>query len=363
METITYGQTVTPLMMKLHEMQLPREVIVGKGILGSIVSICTKLGFSENVIVVTGPKTHHVAGRHVMDLLEDAAIQVEAACVSTASLQEVNNVVAEIRRSRAQVVIGVGGGTKIDVAKLSAAREDVPFLSVPTTASHDGIASPMASIKGSDMPYSVKAHTPMAIIADTEIIGTADKRFTASGCGDVLAKFTAVRDWRLAHKAKDEYYGEYAASLALMSAKLVAKHADSIREEQEDGLRVLLEALISCGVAMSIAGSSRPSSGAEHSFSHALDVVAAKPAMHGEQVGVGTIMMAYLHELNWKGIKSKLQRAGAPATSYELGVEPEEVIQSLLKANTIRPERFTILSEKNLNYETAQVLAQKTGVI
>jgi glycerol-1-phosphate dehydrogenase [NAD(P)+] len=85
--------------------------------------------------------------------------------------------------------------------------------------------------------------------------------------------------------------------------------------------------------------------------------------MHGEQVGVGTIMMAYLHELNWKGIKSKLQRVGAPATSYELGVEPEEVIQSLLKANTIRPERYTILSEKNLNYEAAQVLAQKTGVI
>ena len=363
MESVVYDHLVTPSMMKLHEMQLPREVIVGKGILGSVVTICMKLGFSERVMVVTGPKTRHVAGHHVQDLLEDAAIHVDATCVSSASLKEVNNVVTEMKESCPQVIIGVGGGTKIDVAKLAAAREDVPLLSVPTTASHDGIASPMVSIKGSDMPYSVKAHTPMAIVADTAVISTADKRFTTSGCGDILAKFSAVQDWRLAHRVKNEYYGEYAASLALMSAKLVAKHADSIGAEEEDGLRVLLEALISCGVAMSIAGSSRPSSGSEHLFSHALDMVAAKPALHGEQVGVGTIMMARLHGLNWQRIKSKLGQIGAPTTCYELGADPEEVIQSLLKASTIRPDRFTILSEKSLTYESAQALAQDTGVI
>ena len=53
--------------------------------------------------------------------------------------------------------------------------------------------------------------------------------------------------------------------------------------------------MISSGMAISIAGNSRPASGSEHKFSHALDMIAPKPALHGEQCGVGTIMMMYLH--------------------------------------------------------------------
>jgi glycerol-1-phosphate dehydrogenase [NAD(P)+] len=203
----------------------------------------------------------------------------------------------------------------------------------------------------------------MAIIADTDIIVQAPNRFTASGCSDVIAKFTAVRDWYLAHKVKNEYYGEYSASLALMSAKLVAKNADEIQPGNEAGLRVLLEALISCGVAMSIAGSSRPSSGSEHLFSHALDLITSRPAMHGEQAGVGTIMMAYLQELNWQRIKSKLEKVHSPTTANELGVGSQTIIKSLVKARTIRPERYTILSEKKLTRKSAELLAKKTGVI
>jgi len=124
-----------------------------------------------------------------------------------------------------------------------------------------------------------------------------------------------------------------------------------------------LEALISCGVAMSIAGSSRPCSGSEHLFSHALDLVAPSKAMHGEQCGVGTVMMAYLCKMDWKGIKGTLQKAGAPTTAEELGVESEAVVEALVRACTIRPGRYTILEEKRLSYDSAEKLAKVTGVI
>ncbi len=349
--------------MKLHQMQLPREVVVGNGTIEFVVPICKKLGFSESAFVVTGVETYKIAGRKVMDLLKDSGISADHLLVSSSTMKEVSAVREKIEETKPQVVLGVGGGTKIDVAKLSAARQNVPFISVPTTASHDGIASPLASIKGSEKPYSVMAQAPMAIIADTSVIIHALHRYTASGCGDVIAKFTAVRDWHLAHKVNNEYYGEYAASLALMSAKLVAKNAEAIKPGDEEGLRVLLEALISCGVAMSIAGSSRPSSGSEHLFSHALDLIAPKPAMHGEQAGVGTIMMACLHGLNWHRIKSKLEKVGAPTTAAELGVEPKDVVEALVKAKEIRPGRYTILDEKKLTYESASTLAKKTEVI
>jgi glycerol-1-phosphate dehydrogenase [NAD(P)+] len=203
----------------------------------------------------------------------------------------------------------------------------------------------------------------MAIIADTDVIIKSAQRLTASGCGDVIAKVTAVRDWRLAHRIKDEYYGAYAASLALMSAKLVMENADLMKPSGEEGIRVLLEALISCGVAMAIAGSSRPGSGAEHMFSHALDSITPNTALHGEQCGVGTIMMAYLYGLDWKRIRDKLEKVGAPTTAKGLGVEPVYIVQALVKAREVRPERYTILHEKMLDEESARRVAETTGVI
>ncbi|MBS7659279.1 iron-containing alcohol dehydrogenase, partial [Candidatus Bathyarchaeota archaeon] len=268
-----------------------------------------------------------------------------------------------IKALNPDVVFGVGGGTKIDVAKLASANMKVPVISVPTTASHDGIASPLSSVKGLQKPFSIKAQTPIAIIADTNLIRKAPYRLVASGCGDVIAKITAVSDWKLAHEELGEYYGDYAASLALMSAKLVMENAEVIRSKSEEGLRVLLEALISCGVAMSIAGSSRPCSGSEHLFSHALDVIKPNCSMHGERCAVGTIMMAYLHGADWMYIRDTLKILGAPTTANELGVTAEEIGRALFMASSIRPERYTILNKLNLSFEECLRIAKITGVI
>jgi glycerol-1-phosphate dehydrogenase [NAD(P)+] len=290
-------------------------------------------------------------------------MNVDTLLVASATIKEVMAVEERINAWKPRILIGVGGGTKIDAAKLSSARQGVPFISVPTTLSHDGIASPLASVKGFDKPYSVMAQAPLAIIADTDVIAQAPWRSVISGCGDVIAKFTAVKDWELARAERNEYYGEYAASLALMSAKLVIQNAGKVQPGNEEGLRVLLEALISCGVAMSIAGSSRPCSGSEHLFSHALDLVNQSHAMHGEQCGVGAIMVAYLHGANWRQIRGTLRLIGAPTTACELGVSDEDVVRAFQMAAEVRPERYTILHKLGLSREACEKVARATGVI
>jgi glycerol-1-phosphate dehydrogenase [NAD(P)+] len=344
-------------------MQLPREVIVGNGTIECVAEVSKRLGFTKSALIIAGLKTYNIAGKIVKELLEKDGVKVDNFIVESATIKDLEAVEEKIRILKPQVVFGVGGGTKIDVAKLSSARQEIPFISVPTTASHDGIASPLSSVKGLEKPYSVLAQAPIAIIADTNIIMQAPWRFAISGCGDVIAKLTAVKDWMLAHNEKNEYYGSYAASLALMSAKLVMQNADLIKSKSEEGLRVLIEALISCGVSMSIAGSSRPCSGSEHLFSHALDITATKHAMHGEQCGVGAIMMAYLHRANWKGIKNTLKKLGAPTNAKELGVEKENILKALEIAASIRPERYTILSKLNWKREDFEKLAMMTEVI
>jgi len=349
--------------LAFHYMQLPREVIVGTDILGTIGETCRRLGFDGTALIITGPKAYNIAGKKAIESLAAVGLSSDYMTVDRSTMEYVKLAEERIAERKPCLVLGVGGGKDIDVAKLSSANMKIPFISIPTTASHDGISSPYASIKGFDRPYSVKGQAPVAILADAKLIAESPYRLLASGCGDIIAKYTAVRDWRLAHKIKNEYYGDYAADLALMSAKLVMKNAQAIRNRSQEGIRTVIEALISCGVAMSIAGSTRPCSGSEHLFSHALDAVAKKPALHGEQCGVGTIMCAYLHGADWRLVKSVLQRIGAPTTSEELELDAPDIIKALTQSHKIRPDRYTILGETGLTSEAAEKLARATGVI
>jgi glycerol-1-phosphate dehydrogenase [NAD(P)+] len=346
-------------------MQLPREVIIGNGSLSLVNDVCKNLGFIKTAIIVADPITIKVAGQKVAKLLQEDGMKVNCHIVSSgiATMDDVKVSEQEIERLHPQVVLGVGGGTIIDIAKLSSARMGIPFLSVPTTASHDGITSPFASIKGLNRPYSIKAQAPMAVIMDTAIIIGAPYRFMASGCADVISKLTSTRDWYLAHLKRQEYYAQYSANLALMSAQHIVENAALIKPGSEDGLRVLLEALVSCGVAICISGTSKPCSGSEHLFSHALDLVAPNKALHGEQCGLGTIMMAKLHGIEWETIRDTLKKVGAPITAKEVGIPEEHIVKALLKAPKVRPERYTILNEKRLTRKTAYELAKTTGVI
>ncbi len=344
-------------------MQLPREVLVGKNVIQSVGETVARLGFKGPALLVTGPKVVTIAAETVVESLNRSGIKSSTVIAENATTDQVSQVENEIREKKPDIVIGVGGGKDIDVAKLSSVKSETRFVSVPTAASHDGIASPLVSMKGLDRPYSYATHSPIAIIADTSIIAKSPYRLIASGCGDVVAKYTAVRDWKLAHRIKNEYFGDYAAELALMSSRLVIRSANDVRTLSDSGVSTLVEALISCGVAMSIAGTSRPCSGAEHLFSHALSLIAPKPALHGEQCGVGTIMCAYLHGANWQLIRDVLHRVGAPTTSKELNVDSRYVVEALTKAHSMRPERYTILGESGLTSDAAQRLATVTGVI
>ncbi|WP_297062535.1 NAD(P)-dependent glycerol-1-phosphate dehydrogenase [Thermococcus sp.] len=350
-------------MKGVHLMQLPREVLLGENLKGEVINVARRLGLGERVIVLYGPRTKKIAGKDVEKSLKSEYDVVPLTVKKGATMGEVERTVGLIRDESADWVIAVGGGSIIDVAKLASFKTGVPFISFPTTASHDGIASANASIRDLGSKTSVKAVPPVAVIADVEVIKTAPYRYLAAGVGDTISNLTAVKDWQLAHRIKGEYYSEYAASLSLMSAKMVIRNADIIRLGNEESVRKVIKALISTGVAMSIAGSSRPASGAEHLFSHALDMLAEKPALHGEQVGVGTIIMAYLHGLKWERVRETLKRVGAPTTAYELGIEPELIIEALTIAHTIRPERYTILGKDGLTREAAEKAAKITGVI
>ena len=344
-----------------HTIELPKKIIVGVDVLERLRDVLQELNVKRNILVITGPHVYARYGSRLEGVLDAFDYTVLKARSST--LDEVDRLLGEAKEVKPGIIIGFGGGKAIDVAKYIAFKLGVDVVSVPTAASHDGIASPFASIKGYNGPMSIRVKAPVAIIADTRIIAEAPQRLLRAGSGDLIAKLTAVRDWRLAHKLKGEYYGSYAASLALLSARHVIRYASLIRRGGVEAAHVVVEGLISSGVAMCIAGSTRPASGSEHLFSHALDLIAPKPALHGEQVAVGTIMMMYLHGGPWKRVRMILRKIGLPVTAKELGIDDYYIIKALTMAHRVRPERYTILGESGLTWEAAERLARVTGVI
>lgn len=341
--------------------QMPREVHIGPNVLDNLGDICKGLRLFDEAVVVSGNYTFKVAGNYVIEALEKADFGVDSINVSDASMDSVNAVCDKI--DNASVVLGVGGGKIIDVAKLASTNSGVHFLSVPTTASHDGIASPMASIKEEKSSVSFKAQSPLAVVVDTNIIKNSPFKLLSSGCADIVSNYTAIKDWRLAKRLRNERFSESAAALSEMTAKIIIKSSDSIKEGLEESARIVVKALFSSGMAISIAGSSRPASGSEHLFAHALDRIAKKPALHGEQCGIGTIMMMHLHGGDWRFIQSALKAVKAPTNIKELGITEDELIQALVMANSIRPERYTILGDNGITEEAAIELAIKTEVL
>ncbi len=344
--------------------RLPRNVVVGHGVLDETVDAVADVHLDGRPLVVTSPTPREVAAERVVDGFAAAGSDPAIVEVEEASFEAVEAVIETAETADAGFLVGVGGGKAIDIAKMAAEDLGCGFVSVPTAASHDGIVSGRGSVPDGDTRHSVASAPPLAVVADTEVLADAPWRLTTAGCADIISNYTAVRDWQLAHRLKDVEYSEYAAALSQMTAEMLVGQADSVKQGLEESAWIVVKALVSSGVAMSIAGSSRPASGAEHLFSHQLDRLAPDAALHGHQVGVGAIMTEYLHtghDGKWRDVRDALAAIGAPTTAEGLGVDEPTVIEALTTAHEIR-DRYTILGD-GVSEAAAREVARVTGVV
>jgi len=335
-------------------MQLPRDVVIGHDVLDEIPRLCNDVGLGRSVLLVTGSNTRKIAGDKVELLLKNS-YKTSFFIADEINLETIKR--CEDKGKEYDFLIGVGGGRVIDLAKITAYNLDKKFISVPTAASHDGIASSRASVPTSKGHGSLEAEPPIGIVADTVIIAKSPHRLLASGCADIISNYTAILDWELAHRIKGEPLSEYAIAMSRMTAEILVKHADCIKPHDERTAWIVTKALVSSGVAMSIAGSSRPASGGEHKFGHALTSLSPGSVYHGEACGIGAIMTMYLHGGDWRSIRESLRHIGAPTNPQELNIPDEIVVKALLMAKDIRPERFTIL-DMGLTEKSAEELVK-----
>jgi glycerol-1-phosphate dehydrogenase [NAD(P)+] len=248
-------------------------------------------------------------------------------------------------------VVGIGGGRTIDVAKYAATRAAVPMVAVATSLAHDGICSPVASLVQQGRKGSYGVAMPLAVMVDLDYVHHAPAAMVRAGIGDAISNLSALEDWRLAHDLRGEPMDGLAVALARTAAEAVLHRPDGIAD---DGFLIALaEALILSGMAMSVAGSSRPCSGACHEIAHAMDALYPGVAGHGELAGVGALFSFFLREDEGRfaQVLACLRRHGLPTTPAELGVDAEQFLAALMYAPSTRPDRYTILEYLALDRE------------
>jgi glycerol-1-phosphate dehydrogenase [NAD(P)+] len=303
-------------------------------------------------LFVFGTESRAVIGR---GLTIDCQARSPAAAleVSGASMRATVTVRKAIAAGSHDAVIGCGGGQTLDVAKYSAFRSGIPFVSLPTQATHDGICSPVAVLRDG-VRGRVSSHgaaPPAAVVVPIHVVTGAPRRTIVAGMADLASNLIAVEDWIWASQVGCEHFDDYAALLARSAAHLVISRRETFSLEAdftEEEVEGLVQGLVLSGLAMTLAGSSRPCSGPEHLVSHAFDSLGLGFGAHGEQVAVGSVLAVRLFDADLAPVIELLERIGAPTRPADLGIDDDELMQALELVPRVRPERHTRLSSAML---------------
>jgi glycerol-1-phosphate dehydrogenase [NAD(P)+] len=249
----------------------------------------------------------------------------------------------KILPARVQAIIGLGGGKALDVAKYVSFLSGIPYLSVPGSLSNDGFCSPQSSLQMHGRRRSLPSTMPFGVVLDTEVCLGAPETLWLSGVGDLVAKFTAVADWKLAFHACGTTVDDFAALLSDATVHQFLAHP----RRDVDGIRLLGTALMLNGIAMGICGSSRPASGSEHLISHALDVSGSRPRLHGLQVGVASYLVSLLQKHNSELIDGVFETTGFWDAIQRDPFSRKTWLAAAKLAPSIKQDFYTVLSSRD----------------
>ncbi len=281
---------------KTHYLSIA-DIEVEHGVLARIPDKLRRLGLEGPVHLIADTNTLTAAGAAVADALRQAGFLVSETVFAALENVLVPNepVVARLFLEvpvTAEVLIAVGAGTITDLVRFAAYKMGKPFVSVPTAPSMDGYASAVAPLIVGGFKRTFSACPPRAIYADLDVLCKAPMEMIVAGFGDLVGKYTARADWELSRLINAEYFCQSSLDLMEAALELCTSNPEGLGRREPRLIKALMEGLILSGIAISMAGSSRPASGAEHQLAHYWEMRSLQENrhfhLHGTKVGVAT---------------------------------------------------------------------------
>ena len=289
-----------------------KACVIGDGVLAETAAMFrAQFPEADRAIVVCDPRTRAAAGERVEALLRESGVDVCEYVLEPDGKMfhadyhyavEVREALSAAGAEKGDLVpVAAGSGVVNDLVKLAAGDLKVPYLVCATAASVDGYSSFGAAIRspeGAKKTYACPA--PRAIVADLNVMRTAPKWMAASGFADLLAKVPAGADWILAYELGACAWHDRAWHTVQDGLPDALANPEGVAAMETEPMRKFVEGLMLGGFAMQDMQSSRPASGAEHMFSHILEMrdhtYKGDIVPHGIQVGVYTHFMTKFFE-------------------------------------------------------------------
>lgn len=320
---------------------------IGSGRIREIEQTLRSANISGKILYIADPYVDSIYGHIVRPQIE-AIGRIKEQTVDYNTIVYAMEVAERIIATDIDCIVAMGGGKTLDVAKYAAFVTKRPFLSIPTTLAHDGLVSPIAVLKRRDnKPKSLGCAMPSMVILDTELVETCPRQLIKAGIGDTISNYMALKDWDFAvSHGKDEMNGyAYLMSRTALDALMKTQYNQICPEF----ISLLANCLVLSGIAMDYAGSSRPVSGSEHLFSHALDFFCEKQNLHGLNVALGTVAALKVIDEDPSPVIEYLKKFEVDVNPDSLGISEETFVYCMQHATDMRSNRYTYLHTADLN--------------
>lgn len=277
---------------------ITQDIYVGSGLIANIPGYIEKRGLGTHCVLVADNNTYEIAGRAVSETLRAAGLSViECVIVRDGVMDPDERAVGEVLLSiqpETEFLVAVGSGSITDTTRVNCARTGLPFVSVGTAPSMDGYTSVVAPLTFKGLKIHRGGPCPEIIVCDTAILKTAPLDMVCAGVGDVLGKYIAKCDWKIGRIINDEPFCDVCGEIVTDAIEKLLANIDAIRERTDEGIRILIEALLLAGVTIGIVGHTRAVASVEHNIAHFWEMQqmlrGKKAPSHGASVGVATLL-------------------------------------------------------------------------
>jgi glycerol dehydrogenase-like iron-containing ADH family enzyme/glycerophosphoryl diester phosphodiesterase len=284
-----------------HRVDL-QKVVIEEGALCRVHEVIAELQLGTKALLIADDRTYEAAGERLYRMLSEQGLDI------TLSVNHEKNLYADEKalgkalidiEPDTEFIIVVGAGTLNDTARYISYKLNLPYLVVATAPSMDGYASTGSPLLVEGFKKTFLAVSPAAIIGDLDILAAAPREMMAAGFGDMLAKITALCDWKLAAAVEQEHYCPLISQMMVKALSLCINHVQGLAEGKKEAVGYVMEGLVLSGIAMQMLGNSRPASGSEHHMSHYWEMLHVMqghdPELHGVKVSIATLFIISMY--------------------------------------------------------------------
>jgi glycerol dehydrogenase len=367
----------------------PEQYINQPDILKSSGESIAKLG--GNALIIGGKTALAAVGNEFFNSLKEAAVQFaieefQGYC----TLEAIEKYTSIAGRIGADLIIGMGGGRVLDLAKAVGAKKQIPVITVPTIAATCAAWSALSIIYDENGRFTGGIQlesSPKMVLADTRIIADAPARYLKAGIGDTLAKWyetlpyaeTAEHDLALKIGLQN---AELAFNILNNNALQALKDAENKKATRI--FREVVDAIIVlAGLVGSISGGTYRA-GIAHAINNSLTrIPETHISLHGEKVIFGVIVQLILEGKPSKKIAETVEfvkTLGLPVTLAQLGIDhdlPQRIAEIAggieIENEALHQLKFAVtassveqavtqanrLGENNLKYEEIPLCSRK----